>query len=72
MRAVDKVREIASGLWRWTARSTREWKQEVGSVYWGSSESVVLIDPLVPTADADEFWRALDRDVERAGGAVYV
>ena len=33
---------------------------------------MVLIDPLVPAADADEFWRALDRDVERAGGAVHV
>ena len=66
-----EVREIVSGLWRWTAWH-EEWKQEVGSVYWESSDSVVLIDPLVPAADADEFWRALDRDVERAGGAVHV
>src|SRR6478672_7743735 len=55
------VTEIAPGLWRWTAWH-EEWKQEVGSLYWESSDAVVVIDPLVPADDA-EFWRALDRDL---------
>jgi glyoxylase-like metal-dependent hydrolase (beta-lactamase superfamily II) len=66
-----ELSQIAPGLWRWTAWH-EEWKQDVGSVYWETSEDVVVIDPLVPTADADRFWRALDRDVERADGAVHV
>jgi len=33
---------------------------------------VVVIDPIVPADEADRFWRALDRDVERAGGRAHV
>src|SRR5438128_1127857 len=57
---------IASGLWRWTAFHP-EWKEDVGCVYYASSEAVVLIDPLVPQEAEERFWNALDRDVERAG-----
>jgi hypothetical protein len=32
----------------------------------------VLIDPLVPPEDTERFWAALDRDVERNGGAVEI
>lgn len=78
------VQELRAGLWRWTLPHpewTPEqgagagWDEQVGCVYYEASESVVLIDPLVPTAgteDAERFWRALDRDVQRAKGEVAV
>ena len=62
---------IASGLWRWTGFHP-EWKEQVGCVYYASSEAVVLIDPLVPQEAEKRFWSALDRDVERAGVPVHV
>jgi glyoxylase-like metal-dependent hydrolase (beta-lactamase superfamily II) len=65
------VREIAPGLWRWTGYH-EEWEEDVGSVYCETEDGVVLIDPLVPPEASDEFWRALDPDVERAGGGVHV
>jgi glyoxylase-like metal-dependent hydrolase (beta-lactamase superfamily II) len=66
-----EVLEVAEGLWRWTAWH-EEWKQDVGCVYIESNDAVVLIDPLVPPDSPDEFWRELDRDVERARGDVHV
>jgi glyoxylase-like metal-dependent hydrolase (beta-lactamase superfamily II) len=65
------VRRIAGGLWRWTAYHT-EWEEEVGSIYWETGDGVVVIDPIVPSEDNERFWRAFDRDVERAGGAVHI
>lgn len=65
------VEQIAPGLWRWTGYH-EEWKEEVGSVYCETDDGVVLIDPLVPPEDADRFWKALDRDVERLAGDVHV
>jgi glyoxylase-like metal-dependent hydrolase (beta-lactamase superfamily II) len=65
------VERIAPGLWRWTGRH-EEWEEDVGSVFCEGEDGVVLIDPLVPPEDSDRFWEALDRDVERAGGAVHV
>jgi glyoxylase-like metal-dependent hydrolase (beta-lactamase superfamily II) len=72
-----QVTQIADGLWRWTARHpdwTPEegesgWEPDVGCVYAETDEGIVLVDPLVPSAgdDRDRFWRALDRDVDRAG-----
>jgi glyoxylase-like metal-dependent hydrolase (beta-lactamase superfamily II) len=66
-----EVTRIAPGLWRWTAYH-EEWKDDVGCVYYGTSEGVVLVDPLVPRDDEARFWEALDRDVEAAGGPVHV
>jgi glyoxylase-like metal-dependent hydrolase (beta-lactamase superfamily II) len=72
------IQEIASGLWRWTAPhpdwtpDSDGWERDVGCVYYEGAEAVVLIDPLVPTDEADRFWAALDRDVERAGRPVVV
>ena len=40
-----------------------------------ASEAPQLIDPLAPpvgTPDAERFWRALDRDVERSGMPVAI
>jgi glyoxylase-like metal-dependent hydrolase (beta-lactamase superfamily II) len=65
------VVEIAPGLWRWVAYH-ESWKANVGSVYCETDDGVVLIDPLVPTDEAERFWQALDRDVQRVGGPVHV
>ncbi len=66
-----EVARIAAGLWRWTAWH-EEWRAEVGCVYCEADEAIVLIDPLVPADEADRFWEALDRDVERAGVPVHI
>src|SRR5262245_56835158 len=67
------VLEIAPGLWRWSTRFG-EWGHDVGCVYLETDDAVVLIDPLVPEEAGEEerFWRALDRDVKRAGVPVHV
>ena len=65
------VLEIAPGLWRWTGYH-EEWREEVGCVYVETEDDVVLVDPLVPPEDTARFWKALDRDVKRAGGRVHV
>ena len=64
------VHELAPGLWRWTGQG--EGGQDAGCVYYERGGEVCLLDPLVPPEDSDRFWAALDRDVERAGGAVHV
>ncbi len=68
-----EVTRIADGLWRWSTYYG-EWRDEVGSVYVEADDAIVLIDPLVPEErdEAERFWRALDRDVERAGAPVHV
>ena len=65
------VLAIAPGLWRWTGYH-EEWRQDVGCVYLETPDGVVLVHPLVPPEDTTRFWKALDRDVERAGGPVHV
>ncbi len=77
-----EVQRIRPGLWRWTTRHPEwapdeggegGWDPEVGCVYWEATDTVVLIDPLVPAGDERErFFRALDRDVERARRPVAV
>jgi glyoxylase-like metal-dependent hydrolase (beta-lactamase superfamily II) len=65
------VQRLANGLWRWTARHP-EWGEDVGCVYYEADDATVLIDPLVPAGDEDEFFRHLDADVERRGRPVVV
>ena len=72
------TRKLAPGLFYWTAPhpdwtaasgGKGGWEQTVGCVYYEAPDAVVLVDPLAPpdgTAEATEFWNALDRDVERA------
>jgi glyoxylase-like metal-dependent hydrolase (beta-lactamase superfamily II) len=76
-----QVTRIADGLWRWTGLhpdwtpadgGPEGWEQGVGSVYYEAPDAVVLVDPLVPPEEAERFWAALDRDVERAGVPVHV
>jgi hypothetical protein len=69
------VLELAPGLWRWTARHPdwRNWPgwpdtpEEVGCVYYEAPDAVVLIDPLIPGGEEEEFLSHLDRDVARLG-----
>jgi glyoxylase-like metal-dependent hydrolase (beta-lactamase superfamily II) len=71
------VQELRPGLWRWKASHPQwdhaeHWGPEVGSVYAELPEALVVVDPLVPEDDEEEFWTALDRDVERLGLPVHV
>jgi glyoxylase-like metal-dependent hydrolase (beta-lactamase superfamily II) len=65
------VLEIAVGLWRWTAYH-EEWKEDVGCVFCETTDGVVLIDPLIPSTDAERFWHALDHDMKRLSGPMHV
>jgi glyoxylase-like metal-dependent hydrolase (beta-lactamase superfamily II) len=79
-----QVRELAEGLWRWTAPhpdwtpdqgKPGGWEQSVGCVYHEAPDAIVLVDPLVPpedTPEAERLWSALDRDVRRSGLPVVV
>jgi glyoxylase-like metal-dependent hydrolase (beta-lactamase superfamily II) len=71
---------LAEGLWRWTAEhpNWENWpghereEREVGCVYYEAADATVLIDPLVPAGEEDEFLRHLDADVERRGLPVVI
>lgn len=65
------VHRIAPGLWRWAAFH-EDWKEDVGCVYLEADEATLLVDPLVPGADAERFLDYLDADVERAGAPVHI
>lgn len=71
------VQELRPGLWRWTASHPQwdhaeQWGPDVGSVYAELPEALVIVDPLVPQDEEEDFWSALDRDVERLGKPVLV
>jgi glyoxylase-like metal-dependent hydrolase (beta-lactamase superfamily II) len=76
---VEAVR-VAEGLWRWTAEhpSWERWPdhelvpREVGCVYYEADDATVLVDPLVPPGEEDEFFRRLDADVERRARPVAI
>jgi hypothetical protein len=70
---VSGLRELGSGLWRWTAlhpefvpgakpESPADWPEEVGSALYHGEDATVLIDPLLPTGD-DGFLGELDAQV---------
>jgi hypothetical protein len=52
--------ELRPGLWRWTAYH-EEWGEDVGCLAVVDDDEIVLIDPLVPAADEERFFAALDR-----------
>jgi glyoxylase-like metal-dependent hydrolase (beta-lactamase superfamily II) len=78
------VRELAPGLWRWTALHpdwTPEeaedgdgWEQEVGCVYLETPAHVLLIDPLIPGEPESRatFLHNLDDDVKRKSKPVSI
>ena len=66
-----RAQEIQPGLYRWTAahpewnaRATPggpdDWPEVVGSVLYELPDIVVLIDPLIPAGDREEFLAWLD------------
>ena len=70
------VQQLGDGLWRWTAPhpNAANWPKsgpavppEVGCVYYEAPDAVVLIDPLLPVGEEEDFLAYLDRDVERRG-----
>jgi hypothetical protein len=74
-----RVEQLRPHLWRWTAPHPdwrpedadggQGWEREVGCAALVRDEAFVLVDPLAPGDDPDreEFWRAVDRDVEHHG-----
>lgn len=73
------VTRIRDGLWWWSCphpewNGATDWDEVVGSVYCEMPDATVVIDPQVPAGaeDAERFWRAFDRDVERRGQEVVV
>ena len=49
---------IEDGLWRWTTphpewKPGADWDENVGCVYWEGDDATVLVDPLIPTEDAE-------------------
>jgi hypothetical protein len=59
------AREIAPGLWYWTAahpawHAACDWPTDVGCVCYRTPEATVLIDPLVPHEEEEAFWEFVD------------
>jgi hypothetical protein len=79
---VTGLRELAHGLYRWTARhpdaepdpdpgSPADWGPDVGSVAYAAPDALVLVDPLTPV-DRDDLRAELDALVERHGRRVVI
>ena len=55
------MRELADGLWRWTARHPEwhpgEWGAEVASFAVDAGDATLLIDPLLPDGDGEVLER---------------
>ena len=77
---VPPMREIAPGLWRWTAPhpawrpgaepdSPDDWDESVGSALYIGRDTAVFIDPLVPP-DEEQFWSWADERVSERNVAV--
>jgi hypothetical protein len=69
--AVTAPAELAPGLWRWQAPhpdwfpthadgTPTGWEPDVGCVLYAGERDAVFIDPLLPPADVDGFWRWAD------------
>jgi glyoxylase-like metal-dependent hydrolase (beta-lactamase superfamily II) len=66
------IREIAPGLCYWTAPhpawgGAPDWPEAVGCVYLEGTDAIVLIDPLIPEDERDEFWAFIDSAADRLG-----
>ena len=62
-----EVTQLTDGLWRWSIGDR-------SSAYIEHGDQMILVDPLLPPVgdDLDRFTRAIDRDLKRLGGPVYV
>ena len=75
-----RVTRVEEGLWYWAVPSASNAAASSpvpagtpGSVYVELDGVIYIVDPVLPSgAHKDEFWRALDRDVERTGLGVLV
>jgi hypothetical protein len=70
--------EIRPGLWRWTAPhpewrdgaepgSPADWPRDVGCVAAETPDALVVVDPLVPAGEQDDFWDWMDGLAHGAG-----
>ena len=73
-----EIAQVRPHLWRWTAphpdwrpehAQDGGWEREVAGTAIVRGDELILIDPQAPSEgeDRDEFWRAVDRDVEHHG-----
>ena len=72
-----QLEQIAPQLWWWTAshpdwgpedfEDGRGWERDVSCYALVEDGAFVLFDPLVPKGEEEEFWGAVDRDVEHHG-----
>lgn len=53
-------------------RPDENWPEDVLCAYYEAPDALVLFDPLVPRGEEDDFWRALDADLERLDRPVHV
>ncbi len=72
-----EVHDLAPGLWYWLAphpdwQADENWPEEVLCAYYEAHDALALFDPQVPRGEEDEFWDALDTDVDRVGLPVRV
>jgi hypothetical protein len=79
---VSALGELRGGLYRWTARhpdveadpqpdSPADWGPDVGSVAYAARDTLVLVDPLVPS-DRSDLQEELDELVRRHGRPVVI
>jgi hypothetical protein len=79
---VSELRELARGLYRWTARhpdaevdpqpgSPADWGPDVGSVAYAAPDALLLIDPLVP-ANRSDLQEEVDELVRGHGKPVVI
>jgi glyoxylase-like metal-dependent hydrolase (beta-lactamase superfamily II) len=64
------LREIETGLRHWTAPhpawgGAQDWPEDVGCVLYEGPDAIVLIDPLIPAGESDEFWAFVDGAADR-------
>jgi glyoxylase-like metal-dependent hydrolase (beta-lactamase superfamily II) len=72
-----ELEEIAQRLWWWTAphpdwtpedlEGGEGWEEIVSSYAAVTNDELVLFDPLIPKGEEEDFWKALDDDVEHHG-----
>lgn len=65
------VTRIHDGLWRWSVRRDGN---ELASAYLEHGDVMLLVDPVLPPPgdDLDRFARAIERDLARLAGPVWV